>query len=147
MVMHDDPLGLNQRESQAIPEAWRLPEQEPTNLIALWPDPQAPTQLEIVAALGNHWDGFELLDEIEPDDAKIPWAIIVKAPQLHQPAVIWCEPARELPPGELGDPKAESCPWSIGVESLLDPDDPLESFRSLACFLAGPLRTFPAFWM
>ena len=117
--MHDDPLGLNQAASQLIPEAWVLPEQEPTNLIALWPDPQAPTQSEIVAALENHWDHFELLEEIDPDDPNVPWAIIVNAPRLHQPAVMWCEPARELPPGELGDSQAEACPWSIGVAPRL----------------------------
>lgn len=141
--MHDDPLGLNQAASQSIPEAWVLPEQEPTNLIALWPDTQAPTQSKIVAALENHWDNFELLEEIDPDDPKIPWTIIVNAPRLHQPAVMWCEPARKLSPGELGDPQAEACPWSIGVESLLDPDDPLESFRRLACFLVAPFEEIP----
>lgn len=143
MVMHDDPLGLNRHESPSISEAWRLPEQEPTNLIALWPDAQAPTQPEIVAALENHWDHFELLEEIDPDDPNVPWAIIVNAPQLHMPAIMWCEPARKLSPGELGDPRAEACPWSIGVESLLDHDDPLESFRRLACFLAAPFDDIP----
>ena len=141
--MHDDPLGLNRPESQSISEAWRLPEQEPTNLIALWPDAHAPTQPEIVAALENHWDHFELLEEIDADDPNIPWTIIVNAPPLHQPAVMWCEPARKLSPGELDDPRAEACPWSIGVESLLDHDDPLESFRKLACFLAAPFEDIP----
>lgn len=141
--MHDDPLGLNRPESQSISEAWRLPEQEPTNLIALWPDAHAPTQPEIVAALENHWDHFELLEEIDADDPNIPWTIIVNAPPLHQPAVMWCEPARKLSPGELDDPRAEACLWSIGVESLLDHDDPLESFRKLACFLAAPFEDIP----
>lgn len=141
--MHDDPLGLNNAAAQSIPEAWMLPEQEPTNLIALWPHADAPTQSEIVAALDNHWEGFELLEEIDPEDANVLWAILVNAPQLHQPAVMWCEPARRLSPGELDDPQAEACPWSIGVETLLDPDDPLESFRQLACFLAGPFEDIP----
>ena len=31
--------------------AWSLPELEPTNLVALWPDDRAPTVTEIMRAL------------------------------------------------------------------------------------------------
>lgn len=136
--MHDDPLGLNQ-SGPPMPEAWTLPQMEPTNLIALWADDQAPTQSEVVAALQSQWDGVEVQEDIDPEDPNVLWVIALDTPLMPQPVVVWCEPARPLPPGELDDPMAESCKWVIGCETMLDPADPLRSYQNLVRFIATAL--------
>lgn len=121
-------------------DPWALPEPEPTNLLALWPDDRAPTRSEIVAALQATWDEVKVIEDIDPDDPDVPWASAIDAPMLHQPAILWCEPARPLPAGELDDSVAEACPWAIGLETMLDADDPVSSYRDLVRLLA---TTFP----
>ncbi|MCZ6835990.1 MAG: DUF4026 domain-containing protein [Planctomycetota bacterium] len=140
--MHDDPLGLNQ--GHAPPSGvWKLPQQEPTNLIALWPHDEAPTQPEIIAALEAHWDGVQIVDEIQPEEKSMPWAFVVNSDAIHEAAILWCEPARPMPPGELDDPRAEACKWVIGIESQLNPEQPLESYRDLVRFIAAPFDEVP----
>lgn len=145
--MHDDPLGLNRGGAAGAdpgtPSVWRLPHQEPTNLIVLWPDDAAPTQAEIIAALRAYWDGVEIVDEIDPLHDDMPWAVIVRAEPLQRDAIVWSEPARPIPPGELDDPTAEHCKWVIGIETQIDPRNPLESYRDLVRFIAEPFDDVP----
>ncbi len=125
--------------------AWPL-EQEPTDLLVLWPGgDDAPTQTEVLAALRTHLgDGLEILEEVEPPSPDVQWAIAARFAGHSVPLVIWTQPAAPVPEGELGDPAAETCRWVIGFESLLVRSDPLSSYMFLMKILASAFAQAPA---
>lgn len=126
-------------------DPWELVAAEPTNLIALWPGDQFPTREEVLAALRVQHGTIEVVQDIDPQDPSIPWAMAVTSDGTGstEPIVLWCEPARALPPGELNDPRAEACKWLLGLESVLDQADPLTSYVSLVRFLFSPFPDLP----
>lgn len=130
------------------PQPWALPEPEPTNLIALWPQERPPTPRELLEALAAGLDREpKLLQEPNRDHrlhSEVEWSAAVEVPTLPHPVVFWAEPARALAPGELDDPRAEACRWVIGAETLLDFDDPLASYAHLVDLLAGAFPAVPA---
>jgi hypothetical protein len=119
----DDPLGLNAIHTHP---AWALPTLEPTSLIALWPGATAPD----VAALADRLAPRSVAP-LEHDDPAQPAAVVVELEELPAPMLLWSEPAQPLAPGELDDPAAARCRFVVGVETLLDPDDPLVTFATL----------------
>ncbi len=126
-------------------EPWALPEPEPTTLIALWPGDQPPTKLEILAALSSAADqNAQVLEELSPDESDVPWAIAVGIPPLPAALNIWTEPARELPPDETDAIGAADCKWVVGIETLLDPHDPLDHFITLMRLVTSALASAPA---
>ncbi|MEE9131013.1 MAG: DUF4026 domain-containing protein [Phycisphaerales bacterium] len=126
-------------------EPWALPEPEPTTLIALWPGDEPPTQLEILAALSSAADqNAQVLEELSPDEPDVPWAIVIRMPSRPVALNIWTEPARELPPDETDAIGAADCKWIVGVETLLEPGDPLDHFVTLMRLVTGALESSPA---
>lgn len=126
-----------QPESSAS-EPWCLPEQEPTNLIALWSDHQAPTKTEILTALSTHLGRkVHVLEELAQDDPDIAWCVATKLPTLAAPVVFWSERAQPIPRQELAVVEAESCRWIVGAETLLGVDDPLTDYLNLMTLVAG----------
>jgi uncharacterized protein YegJ (DUF2314 family) len=100
----DDPSAPHALES-----AW-----EPTNLIALWPGDQPPD----CAQFGR------IVDDVPSDDPRVLWSHAVENDDTGV-AVLWAEPARAI--GEDLDVAARACPWVLGMETVLDDTDPLES--------------------
>ena len=126
-------------------EPWALPEPEPMTLIALWPGDEPPTQLEILAALSSAADqDAQVLEELSLDEPDVPWAIVVGIPGLPVALNIWTEPARELPPDETDAIGAADCKWVVGVETLLEPGDPLDRFITLMRLVTSALESSPA---
>jgi len=138
--------GDNQlRPDAAAFPSWRLEETEPTNLLALWPDDEPPTQTEIMTALAGYWsDRVRVIEELEPEDPSIAWCLVVEIPIRAASILLWAEPAQPLAPGELEDDAAERCRWVVGVETPLDEDDPLTDFLQLMRMLSGALPAIPA---
>ncbi|MEE8154887.1 MAG: DUF4026 domain-containing protein [Phycisphaerales bacterium] len=133
--------------SAVISEAdpWALPQPEPTTLIALWPGDQPPTRLEILAALSSAADqNAQVLEELSPDEPDVPWAIAVGISGLPVALNIWTERARELPPDETDAIGAADCKWVVGVETLLEPADPLDHFVTLMRLMTSALESPPA---
>jgi len=119
---------------------WRLAEQEPTNLIALWPDDQPPTKTEIVTALSEYFGRkITMLEELAEDDPEVAWCFAAKLPTLAAPVVFWSEPAQPLPSEEAAQPGAQQCKWLVGIETLLTAEDPLTDYSNLMRALAGAL--------
>src|SRR5262245_37143661 len=103
-MSRDFPLPI--AEPQAAAALWPV-EQEPTTLICLWPGAQ-PTRMEVLAALSAAagMDNFAA-EELPHNDAHVAWNAVVQPDANRVPWIIWCEPAKPLPPGELSDPAAE----------------------------------------
>jgi uncharacterized protein YegJ (DUF2314 family) len=126
-------------------EAWRLPEQEPTNLLALWCDDQAPTVTEVSSALARYFgEAVRVLEEVAHDDPEILWSVAMRWPTIEAPVVLWAQPARPMADEELDAIGVESCRWIVGLETLLDPADPLTDFVNLMKPIAGALPDVPA---
>ncbi|MCH8152000.1 MAG: DUF4026 domain-containing protein [Planctomycetes bacterium] len=126
-------------------EPWVLPEPEPTTLIGLWPHERPPTMTEIRGAL-RRFIGVDVTvgDEPPAADDSVLWTAVFELPGLPHPVIIWSEPAKPLPPGELDDPQAEACKWVLGAETVLDGEDPLSSYTRLVRAVAGSFQDIPA---
>jgi len=122
---------------------WLLPALEPTNFIAFWPYSEAPTQTEVLAALADGQpDGIEIIEEVDIEErGDMPWAVVIRAASAPNNAVVWIEPSR---PNADDDPAIRDCPWAIGIETLLDEEDPMSSFVESLRWLAGALPDTPA---
>ncbi len=140
-VQYEDDVQLE----SPIDEAWALPQPEPTNLIAAWPRSQPPVLDEIVAALSRHFgQDVQVLDELDTDAPEIQWTAALKLPDtegLAYPIMVWAEPARE---GADHPPAAAGCHWVLGIETMLDQDDPVTSHHVLMRTIAGALPIVPA---
>ncbi len=129
-------------------QPWALPELEPTNLIALWPQERPPTRRELLEAVAAGLGREPKLHQ-EPNrdhrlHPEVEWSAAVEVPTLPHPVVFWTEPARPLGRGELDDPRAEACRWVIGAEAPLETDDPLKSYAALVRLLGTAVRESPA---
>ncbi len=128
-------------------DPWALPEAPPTRLVALWPGDAPPMATEVVAALGAQL-GRELdAEDYDGEDGpETLWCIVVDVAALgaqrpHE-ALLWCEPVDE-PVDDLGE-AAAACRWVIGLESPLDPAEPLGSLHHLVRLLTGAFEEIPA---
>lgn len=126
-------------------DPWALAEIEPTTLIGLWPGAHPPLMTEILAGFGAHLgERIGVIAEAETGDPGVLWNALVELPKRGWELAVWAEPAQTLEPGELDDPAAEACKWIIGVEGVLDPDAPLESFAALMQLVAVSFEDIPA---
>jgi uncharacterized protein YegJ (DUF2314 family) len=96
----------------------------PTNLIVPWPDREPPRRDDLLARLDA-----ELLEPIDSGDPSIAWCAAVRGPTLPAPLLLWVEPARGPLPETLG--VNAPGPWVVGIETLLDVDDPLDHLARL----------------
>ena len=126
-------------------DPWALPEPEPTTLIGLWPHAQPPRMTEVRAALRRFiGDDVTVGDEPPAADDSVLWTAVFELPGLPHPVIIWSEPAKPIPPGELDNPQAEACKWVLGATAVMDGDDPLSSYTSLVRAVAGSFKDIPA---
>lgn len=126
---------------------WALPEQEPTTLIALWPDDQPPTVTEVTAALASVMaEEMSVMGEMEPgeDEGDVGWIVVVELPGMPYPVMLWTEPSQPVPPDELDPAQAAKCRWIVGAETVLGLEDPLSCHTFLMQCLAAGLPDVPA---
>ncbi len=122
---------------------WTIDPPEPTNLIALWPGDQPPIMTEVTAAFADQLgEAVTVVDRGAADDPTVLWAATMALGDVE--LAVWGEPARELHPDEIDDPAAAACRWIVGLESVLDPDEPLAHFTTLIRLLAGAWQEIPA---
>lgn len=124
--------------------AWSLPDLEPTNLVALWPDDRAPTVTEILRALESDDGVLEIVEELEQETGESGWAIAASVPGREDPIVIWTEEARAMAPEELQQLGADGCEWVVGFELCLSSSDPLTDYVDLVRRVARGLHDVPA---
>ena len=154
----DFPLEINGPDDSGLGRNWPGIEPQPTSLIALWPDDQAPTQTEVFAALAQYLDQAQLtvhepedLDEYagDRDVNDVQWMGIIDLPPRADSdvrpieCIVWSEPAMPVPPGEYGVPEAEQASWIVGFEFMLDQDDPLSSYIDMMQMVSGSLGQVP----
>jgi len=144
MVMDlPDPLQPH-GSSSATQDAWAADRPEPTNILAFWPDDRAPTQTEIISALGAADAGqVEFLEELSVEGSNWCWCAATQFDALDTPVIVWCEPAQHLPEEEVPGTQAACCRWVIGFETLLSADDPLTDFAALMKHIAEALADAP----
>jgi hypothetical protein len=130
----DFPLPIADETTAENP--WAL-EQEPTTLIALWPGAAPPTMMEIVAALAQRCEVPPALMQEMPSREGVLWAAAFATSLLEAPIILWVEPSRPLPPGELTDPRSAGCKWVVGAETMLSMEQPYEDYIALMLAFVG----------
>lgn len=142
-----EPSSFFERKTSPQESPWTLPEQEPTNLLALWPDKHAPSQTEVTAAF-RQWLGDALVGEEElptpDDDDEIAWCHAMRIRGFNSPVVIWAEPVRSMAPNERRALGAERCEWLIGFETVLSCSDPLSNYIELMRLVGESCMDVPA---
>ncbi|MCI0675029.1 MAG: DUF4026 domain-containing protein [Phycisphaerales bacterium] len=127
---------LGVESSQAT---WVLPEPEPTTLIALWPGLAAPTKFEVVAAIGEGGDcALEQIEEL-PNRDDVLWNAVFRTGLAESPVILWAEPAKPVPAGELDDAEVQGCKWIMGVELVLSRSKALREYLAVLRALASSL--------
>lgn len=124
---------------------WAVDDARPTTLIALCPGDRPPVMTEVVAAFTAQVG--ESVSIVDDDMSCVPamlWSAVVAVPGIETELAIWAEPARQLDPQELDDPAAAACRWIVGLETVLDADEPLGHFAAIMRLLAGACMDIPA---
>lgn len=123
---------------------WGPRDVEPTTVIALWPDAEAPTRTEVIAALAQ--SGYENAGDLDaaPVGEDTLWTAVMRADDDAPPTILWAEPAQPMTPGELDDIEAEKCKWIVGFQSVLDVNDPLPSLVAMIRRASAGVRDTPA---
>src|SRR5262249_13965701 len=89
----------------------------------------------------------ELVDDTLPEhDVQSEWHVLVRLTgrRFNIPVSIWVERMRELPAEQLESMKAERVKWTIGLETMIDPNDALSDFLFLMRTMAKTFPTAPA---
>ena len=124
---------------------WAVDDAYPTTLIALWPGDDPPMMTEVIAAFAAHvGEPVAIVDDGMPGDAAMIWNSVVAVPGVETELAIWAEAAQELDAGELDDPAAAACRWIVGLETMLDANEPLGHFAAIMRLLAGACAEIPA---
>ncbi len=124
---------------------WGLDQPEPSTFITLWPHETPPTLTEAVAALEQAFDGaIEIEDDLDSERSWTNWAVAASTDALPIPFILWCQPSEPLAEGELEDDAANSAPWAIGFETMLDPADPLTALTTVVRALGSAWPDAPA---
>lgn len=121
---------------------------EPTDLLVPWMADSEPTQTEVIAALRSAAGAkLQVLDELESDDAEICWGVVVRREDLDTPCILWAEASRGFDYSDDNTRETPeeriSCRWHIGFETMLDPEDPLTTYRTIVGWLASALSDAP----
>lgn len=134
-----------------VANAWDLGTPEPTNLIVLHPREVPPEQSAVLDSLSRAWGqplNFLGSPEAEPD-RDIKWVVVVELPkrtddEFIAPLIIFAEPMREMPAEHLQHLNATHVKWTIGIETVLNPSDPLKSFHTLMQLCGKAIPDSPA---
>lgn len=112
---------------------WRLDEPWPATFVAPLDATDHPEADAVLAAIASRLDGDVEVLELHPSiDEKHPWSLVARLPGHEVPVLLACERAKrmdEVRP-DLGE-RVRSARWSLVVESLLDPSEPLRSWATL----------------
>lgn len=130
-------ISTTDSQVQTPVDPWALNEPEQTTLIALFPGDQPPDLEAVVKAASEYLtEPLNIVKHLETSDPKNIFNAVVELPFLHQPALIFSEPAQPISKQELDDQAAINCKWVIGIQTLLDPSDAHLNFVELVRFLA-----------
>jgi hypothetical protein len=125
--------------------AWMLEDPEPTNLVALWPDEQPPSRMEVFTAFASvAGESVEVIDDVGERSPDFEWASIIRIPGFDRPVAVWTEAARPMGPAELEVTGGVHCPWVVGVEAVLEEVDPLRDYTGLMRLMLRALADVPA---
>lgn len=140
----DFPLPISPDSAHAHISAWPAVEAEPVNLISIMPGDSLPARDAVVAALSKAaGEEFTIVDEPAPM-ASAAWNVLIAGPALPAPLVVWAEPMRPLPDETVKFLKCEACRWAVGVETVLEPDEPHEHLQQIIRILGRALPHSPA---
>jgi hypothetical protein len=136
----DIPLPVSNAAAGSL-DPWAMPDQEPSNLVVLCAGEHEPTAAAVFSALSRvHGSPIESMKELPPREAEMRWAHLVLPEDWATPLIVWVEPMRPMSAESLQSLNAESVKWAIGVETMLDANDPLSDFIRLLRLFG---RAFP----
>jgi len=143
MTEKDHSLPILGQEEASDP--WDLPRPTPTTLLGLFDYPTAPgfdaVKPGLVAAFGDR-----LAFEGEPPERPFhtEWAEVLTIDGHPTPLIMWSEPITSE--SLQAPPFAEHARCMVAVQSMLDPNDPLGSWKMMAetlgCLSADPVALF-----
>ena len=111
-------------------------------LLAPMPGPEAPEMDDVLQAISNY-TGLELGVRVAPEEGtEANWACHVEIDGLPFPIAIWCDQSEDVQEATQDITDVE-CPWLLGIESILSPDDPLTNYINLVRLIAGSMPDIP----
>lgn len=117
-----------------IVDPWSLPDPGPTTLLAAVATEQPPTMVEVhsrIASIVN--PPVEILGEPEVSMPAALWSLAFKLGEHPVPVVVWVEDVIENPEGQPAF--AQDARWMVGIQTVLDPNDPLPTWTGLITLL------------
>ena len=106
---------------------------EPTDLLTFLSASEPPQPETVRAALESAMHGPVDMETQPPAFDDVLWSAVVASTEQTAPLAFWVEPNR-MPPDE--QTPAASCRWVLGLETILDPVDPLACYLGLLKLLA-----------
>lgn len=125
-------------DDPGIHPAWRLAEPWPATFVAPLAGAEHPEADAVLAAIATRvGDAVEVLELHPSIDEKHPWSLVARLPGHAVPVLLACERSKRMddvrPDLATG---VRAARWSLVVESLLDPADPVRSWATLASVIA-----------
>jgi len=140
-----DPSKDIDTDLQGDSKVWQLDAPQPTTIMTLWTEESAPTLLEVQSLLEEVVGGeIQQLGELTNEDSGIVWNGVFLTHVEESERIIWVEKAAPLPPEEKDRIGNIEPGWIIGIETLLKPEDPVESYTILMRMLAKAFSESPA---
>lgn len=128
---------------RGVHPAWRLDEPWPATFVAPLAAAAHPEADAVLAAIATRLgDAVEVLELHPSIDEKHPWSLVVRLPGHDVPVLLACERSKRMDDvrPDLAD-AVRGGRWSLVVESLLDPTDPLGSWATLAAVVTDEPST------
>ncbi|MGI9013974.1 MAG: DUF2314 domain-containing protein [Phycisphaerales bacterium] len=135
MNRHADDDAMQGDDSPPSQSAWEVNEVTPSIFITFWPDQHPPTQTEVLSRLAEAAPGeSEVMGDVpDAEGDGIEWMCVMAPGDDVAPIVVWVEPAQPL---ENFEEETAACGFVIGVETILNPSEPVEAFTRLLRMLA-----------
>lgn len=109
----------------------------PTTLIAFWPGDARPVRETLVkrsSAIGVRIEN----QQADAQAANLAWHFVAQLPNAPEKSYIWCEANTDE--NKIGDAALDACSWIVGLQTVLDANDPAGTYDSI---LAAMLELAP----
>lgn len=120
---------------------WVVHVAEPTTVLIFAPGEVAPSKVGVLSRLPEVGARAPAHRNELADQPGVAWQCRIELPEVGGAAIIWCERAQQVAPGTFGDAAIENALWVIGMQTLLNRDDPAESYANL---MRAAIRAVPA---
>lgn len=149
--MNDSDRGSSGIEEPGAPRSglfpnheWNVTEVEPTRLLAAWTDWEPPAPDPLLRSLGKAvGEPLEVLEEKESPADRIAWDLELVGRRTRRRHDLYCQARPDWLERATRHPAAGRCRWVVGLQTQLDPTDPVASYTRLLRTVARAMPWAP----